>query len=345
VSERDCTRRPRILVVGCGGSISSVSAGLGAVPTLDAAQLVAELPEVEELAEIEARSFGLIPSAYMTLDLVAALHDELRSALGSGWYDGAVVTHGTDTLEEAAFALDLLWSGDAPIIVTGAMRNASLPSPDGPANILASIATAAAPAARGLGALVVLNDEIHAARLVQKSHTTSLAAFRSPSAGPIGYVAEGEARIVLVPARREALRPGSTPPSECPVALLTLGIGDDGRLLDAVLRSGYAGLVLEAFGGGHIPAKIAESDLFAEALAAMPVVLSSRTGAGPVLQRTYAGWSGSELDLLDRGLVSSGQLDGLKARVLLTLLLAGGADRREIARAFAVHGGYQRRVS
>src|SRR5581483_9949283 len=100
--------RPRVLVVGCGGSISSVRTGVGAVPTLDAAQLVAELPGVEELADLEARTFDIIPSAYMTLDLVVALADELESALASGSYDGVVLTHGTDTLEETAFALDLL---------------------------------------------------------------------------------------------------------------------------------------------------------------------------------------------------------------------------------------------
>jgi L-asparaginase len=310
------------------------------MPTLSAAELVAEVPGLNDIAKIEARSFAVVPSAYTTLDDVLRLHVELEAAVATGGVEGIVVTHGTDTLEEVAFALDLLWTHDLPVVITGAMRNASLPSADGPANILGSAVTAASAAARGLGVLVVMNDEIHAASLVRKSHTVSLAAFRSPSSGPIGYVAEGEARIVFAPRRHEAVGTGTTLPSAVPVALLTTAIGDDGRLLEPVLRSGYRGLVIEAFGGGHLPAAIAESPALAELVEAMPVVLASRTGAGALLRRSYSGWSGSELDLLDRGLIGSGLLDGRKARILLTFLLTTGADRSEVEGAFARHGGY-----
>lgn len=257
-----------------------------------------------------------------------------------GAFDGVVVTHGTDTLEEVAFALDLLWDDDRPLVITGAMRNASLPSPDGAANILASIATAAAPSARGLGVLAVLDDEIHAAGLVRKSHTSNLAAFRSPSAGPIGYVTEGEARILLEPRRQGPVRLGEAAPSTFPVALLTMSIGDDGRLLESVLPCGYRGLVLEAFGGGHLTRDVAESAVFHELVDTMPVVLSSRTGAGEVLRSSYSGWPGSEMDVLGRGAISSGVLDGRKARILLMFLLASGADRVQIENTLARHGRY-----
>jgi L-asparaginase len=326
--------RPVVLVVGCGGSISSVQRGAGAVPQLDAAQLVADVPGLRDVAEIEARSFSLVPSAYETLDDVIRLRRELEGADAAGF----VVTHGTDTLEEVAFALDLLWGRDEPVVLTGAMRNASLASPDGPANILASTVTAASPGARGLGVLVVLNDEIHAARSVRKSHTASLAAFASPGAGPLGYVHEGRARIVTRPRRHEPLRVESA--ADVPVALLTLAIGDDGRLLEHLVPCGYRGVVIEAFGGGHFPAAIAESEVLRTLVESVPVVLSSRTGAGEVLRSTYSGWAGSEMDLLDRGLIASGLLDGPKSRVLLTFLLAGGAGRDEMAQAFARHGLY-----
>src|SRR5262249_37369809 len=152
----------------------------------------------------------VVPSADITLNDVVRLRGELEAEVAARGDElaGIVITHGTDTLEEVAFALDLLWEPDTPVVITGAMRNASLPSPDGRANVLASAATATAPDARGLGVLVVMNDEIHAARHVRKTHTASLAAFRSPTVGPIGYVTEGEARIVLAPSRRDPIPNG-----------------------------------------------------------------------------------------------------------------------------------------
>jgi L-asparaginase len=244
---------------------------------------------------------------------------------------GVVVTMGTDTVEEMAFALDLLVDRDEPIVVTGAMRNPTLPGADGPANLLASVRVAASPSAAGLGTMVVFNDEIHAARYVRKGHTTSPAAFRSPSAGPLGWIVEARVRIAFrLPHRHHV---------ECPllakdrqVALLSAVLGDDGRLLGLVAQAGYEGLVVEAFGGGHVPDAWVDK---LEGLAAeMPVLLASRTGAGEMLRETY-GFRGSESDLLARGLISAGQLDGHKARVLLALLLRAGAGRDRIAAEFS----------
>jgi L-asparaginase len=239
-----------------------------------------------------------------------------------------------------AFALDLLWESEVPVVVTGAMRNASLIGADGGANLLASAVTAATPSARGLGVVVVLNDEIHAARLARKVHTTSPATFASPGFGPLGYVHEGEARIVLRPADRSSVPVPSAPVADWPVALLKVGLGDDGRLLEPILAAGFRGVVIEAFGGGHLPPAIAESAALREIVDQLPVVLASRTGSGEVLTKTYSGWVGSEADLLARGLVSAGGLDGPKARILLSLLLSGAADLDGVAQAFARHGRY-----
>src|SRR6185437_15072259 len=128
------------------------------------------------------------------------LRDEILRRVEDG-SAGIVITQGTDTIEETAFALDLLWAGHAPIVITGAMRNPTLPGADGPANLLAAVRVAASPAARGLGVLVVIADEIHAARFVSKRHTQSPAAFAA-LAGPLGWVSEGDVRIVLVPVKR-----------------------------------------------------------------------------------------------------------------------------------------------
>ncbi len=322
--------QPRIDVLSLGGTIAmSGPATTGVVPTLTGADLVAAVPQLAEVAAVEASSFRLVPGAHLTIDDIVALAAEIDRRLAAG-AAGVVVSQGTDTIEEVAFALDLLVAGDGPVVVTGAMRNPTLPGADGPANLLASVQVAASGVTRGLGAVVVLNDEIHAARFVQKTHTQSPAAFRSPLAGPLGWVAEGEPRLVARPLRRHhvAVAPDSV---DRPVAIYTAALGDDARLLGMVGQIGYAGLVVEAMGGGHLPAVIVEP--LARLAASIPVVLASRTGRGEVLRHTY-GFPGSERDLRSRGLLGAGCLDGPKARILLSLLLRSGADREEIARRF-----------
>jgi L-asparaginase len=308
---------------------------MGATPRLGAADLVADLPELAGIAEIQTHTFSTVPSSDLTLDDVLALRDLIDDRVRrSPDLDGVVVTQGTDTLEEAAFALDLLWDGRCPVVVTGAMRNASVPGSDGPANLLAAVATAISARAHDAGVLVVADDQIHAAAYVRKTHTHSTATFRSPTLGPVGYVVENEAHLPLLPRRRPRLArlPRSVGPS--PVALVTFGMGDDARLLAAVLGSGYRGVVIEAMGGGHLPGHVATSEELKILVGTMPVVLSSRAGAGHLLRSTYS-FTGSESDLLARGLISSGALDGRKARILLSLLLAGSATRSDVERAFA----------
>jgi L-asparaginase len=331
-------RRPLALIVSCGGTISSVPVGAsgGAVPRVGAADLVAGLPELAAIADIETQTLSVVPSSDLTLDDVLALRALIDSrARSAPALAGVVVTQGTDTLEETAFALDLLWDDPCPVVVTGAMRHAGIPGSDGPANLLAATATAVSAAARGRGVLVVAGDEIHAAAYVRKTHTHSPATFRSPLAGPLGYVAENEPQLLLTPRRlpRLAVIPRSVGPS--PAALVSFGLGDDARMLGAIVTAGYRGAVIEAMGGGHLPASVAGSAELKALVDAMPVVLSSRTGAGRLLRSTYS-FAGSESDLLARGLISSGHLDGRKSRVLLSLLLAGGAERAEMERAFAM---------
>lgn len=315
--------RPLVHVLGLGGTIAMRrDASGGAVPRLSSEDLVAAVPALAEVAEVTAETVDQRPGAALEIETLLRVRAQAAAAL-SGGAAGVVITQGTDTIEEAAFALDLLHDGDAPAVVTGAMRHPDLTGADGPANLLAAVATAADPVARGLGCVVVLGDEIHAATRVAKRDPARPHAFVSPGLGPLGAVVEQRPRLATRPARRSpTLAPDAADPIPA-VALLPAALGDDGRLLEALPDLGYAGLVVEAFGAGHVPPSWVEP---LERLASrMPVVLASRTGAGPVLSRTY-GFAGSESDLLARGLRSAGWLDGPKARVALVLALAADPD-------------------
>ena len=205
-------RLPRLLVLSLGGTITMVpdSAG-GIAPKLGAAELVASVPALAEVAEIEAHSPFRLPSPSLTPANLVEVARRIEEGFASG-FDGAVVIQGTDTIEESAFILDLLVGGDKPVVVTGAMRGADAPGADGPANLLAAAIVAASPEARGLGTLAVLNYDIHAARFVQKSHTALPSAFSSPLVGPLGVVAEGRPRFFARVSRAPASRPRTARP-------------------------------------------------------------------------------------------------------------------------------------
>jgi len=347
---------PKVTLIALGGTIAMTSqreeaaggtpAGSAmppatVAPGLDAHALVRAVPALRDVADLTAVQFRQLPGAHLKISDLIELAGEITHHIDAG-AAGVVVTQGTDTIEECAFALDLLVDRAAPVVVTGAMRNPTLPGADGPANLLASVRVAASREAVGLGTVVVFNDEIHAARFVQKTHTTSIATFRSPSAGPLGWTIEERVTIAARPAISQSARRIPTadlfvPENrgvEHPVALLTATLGDDGRLLGAIDGLGYEGLVVEAFGAGHLPDTWV--DKLEQLALRQPVVLASRTGSGEMLRHTY-GFRGSESDLLARGLISAGVLSGPKARILLSLLLHTTSSRLEIERYLGLH--------
>jgi len=322
--------KPRIQVFALGGTIAMAPRREGGVaPGLDAGDLVGGITAWTGDVEVVAETLFSLPSASLAFAQVAEVAARARAAVETGAV-GVVVTQGTDTLEETAYLLDLLLDLEAPVVVTGAMRAPSQAGPDGPANLVAAIEVAASAEARGAGVLLVFNDEIHAARFVAKRHTHKPSAFVSPLAGPIGWIAEGRVRVPLKPAR-----PSPTfawPAAGLPEVVLLAGPpDDDGRLVRALLADPPAGVVLQAMGAGHTPRPLAP--LLGDLADRIPVVLASRTGAGETLRRTY-GFDGSEIDLSRRGLIPAGWLDAPKARILLALLLADGADRARIIAAF-----------
>lgn len=320
-----------VSVLALGGTIASTGAGPGVTPTLTAEQLVESVPGLAEVARIKADTFRQVPSPELTLVDLVALAREIERRISAG-DTGVVITQGTNTIEETAFVLDLLVHSDAPVVVTGAMRNPTLAGADGPANLLGAVSTAVSAQARGMGTLVVFADEIHAARYVRKAHTQSIAPFRSSPIGPIGWLSEGAVHIGARPVGRRQLELEHVPEPAPAVALLTFGQGDEGLLAAAVEPAGYRGLVIEATGGGHVTARsVPELERLA---ATMPVVLASRTGGGEVLRRTYS-FVGSEIDLAERGLISAGAIGASLARMLLRLLLAAEATREDVRQAFA----------
>ncbi len=292
--------------------------------------LTAAVPGLSELGRpVEIQDIEAVPSANLTAAKILDVVDAASKAVADG-ATGVVVTQGTDTLEETAFLVDQVWPHPQPFVLTGAMRNPTLAGPDGPANLLAAARVACSPAARDLGALVVFKEEIHAARWVRKTHSTSTATFASPNAGPIGHVVEDRVRILARPARLDGVQGRAEPAAleATRVALYTVTMDDDGLLLQG-LADTHQGLVVAGFGVGHVPSALAP--VLGELAARMPVVLTSRTGGGSVLRNTYRS-VGSESDLLERGLIDGGFLDPYKARVLLRLLLATDED---ITAAFA----------
>ncbi len=329
----------RIGIGGLGGTIAMKPAAPGEAPTpgLSAGDLVAAVPGLADVAEIVTHQIANVASPSLTLDHLLDTFAWARGLVDAG-AGGVVLTHGTDTLEESAFLLDLLWDRDAPVVLTGAMRSAGMAGAEGPAYLLAAAQTAVSEDARGLGVLACLNDTVHLAARVTKTASMSVETFAAPGVGPLGYVVEGVFRPRWRPVGPR--RPSLAVPRRGTVSvpLVESAFDDDGSLIRLVAGSGVRALVVSAGGVGHVSEKVA--DVLEEVLGAgvLPVV-ASRTVRGGTARRLY-GFRGSESDLLDRGIPLAGHLSGRKARLLVHVMLAAGASQAEVRTELAARGAH-----
>lgn len=327
---------PRVAVVTTGGTIDSLGAdrldlaayletGRRLEPGELLASVAAELAGIARVIEIP---YERVAAHAMTDEHLAGLVALVAAILARGEADGVVVTHGTNTLEETAWLLHLAVATDAPIVLTGAMRPASALSADGPLNLVEAVRVAASAGARGLGALVVMDDTIHGARAVTKTNTLRVDAFASPMTGPVGRV-DGDGRVVIAsrPARGTTLRGAyaavdlRTLPRVDVVASYQ---GADGALVDAAVAAGARGIVSAATGDGY-PTPWQVEALERAAAAGVVIVQSSRVGSGRVPPLPA---------LVARGWVAADDLVPWKARVLLRLALAAGEDVPAICSRF-----------
>jgi L-asparaginase len=308
-------------IITTGGTIASRidPASGGAVPAVGASELVALAPTIHEFAsDVRVTDFGMLQSWNIGADVMLRIAAMAAECLHDDAVAGVVITHGTDTMEETAFALDLLLGGEKPVVLTGAMRNAGDPGFDGPRNLTAAVRVAVDAEARERGALVVMNDEIHAARFVTKTHTTAFSTFASPETGAVGLIDDRGVWFRWRPAPQLVLAPAR---AETNVHLVKMAAGADSLLLRALLEARVGGVVIEGSGAGNVP-NVWNEPIAALIAASIPVVLVSRCQTGRIVP-VYGGPGGGRT-LRDLGVIDGGWLSGPKARVALSLALGSG---------------------
>ena len=323
--------KPKVVLITTGGTIAMRHDPVrgGDVPAVSGPELIDAVPPLAGLAAIEVVEFANIPSPHMTPQHMRALGDEVEKKLLDPAVAGVVVTHGTDTLEETAYFLDLYVRSEKPVCFTAAMRGAGAVSPDGPGNILRAVRCAASPIARGKGTLVVMNEEIHAARDVAKTHSANPKTFASPFWGPLGYVDEDTVLFRREPVSRQTIHP-ETP--EYDVHLVRLAAGSDDFLLHCLIDRGVQGIVIEGFGRGNVPPATLPG-IQRAVTANIPIVLATRCAGGRVLD-VYA-YEGGVRGLVGMGVIPGGEISGHKARIKLMLALGETRSRERLAACFA----------
>ena len=320
----------KIAVVFNGGTISmKVDEKIkAAVPSLSGEEIMSMVTGVENYAEIISYNFSSLPSPHITPELMMKLSNFIQELVDRDDIEGVVVTHGTDTLEETAYFLDLTVKTKKPIIVTGAMRSSSELGYDGPFNLATSICTAIAEESKGRGVIVCFNGELNDAREVTKVNSMALNAFRTPNFGPVGIVDNNKVIFYRKGKKGEKFSPETM---DKDVALIKCVAGMDSSYLEFAMQKGFKGIVIVGLGRGNVPPTMVDG--IKKAISNnIPVVLVSRCFEGRVFE-SY-GYEGGGKHLMDLGVIFGDNMPGQKARIRLLTAINSGKSMSEIKTLF-----------
>ncbi|HEH2861829.1 TPA: asparaginase [Staphylococcus aureus] len=317
-----------LLVIHTGGTISMSQDQSNKVVTNDINPISLHQDVINQYAQIDELNPSNVPSPHMTIQHVKQLKDIILEAVTNKYYDGFVITHGTDTLEETAFLLDLILGIEQPVVITGAMRSSNEIGSDGLYNYISAIRVASDEKARHKGVMVVFNDEIHTARNVTKTHTSNTNTFQSPNHGPLGVLTKDRVQFHHMPYRQQALKNVN---EKLNVPLVKAYMGMPGDIFSFYSREGIDGMVIEALGQGNMPPSALEGIQQLVSLN-IPIVLVSRSFNG-IVSPTYA-YDGGGYQLAQQGFIFSNGLNGPKARLKLLVALSNNLDKAEIKSYF-----------
>ncbi|HDJ6620602.1 TPA: asparaginase [Staphylococcus aureus] len=317
-----------LLVIHTGGTISMSQDQSNKVVTNDINPISLHQDVINQYAQIDELNPFNVPSPHMTIQHVKQLKDIILEAVTNKYYDGFVITHGTDTLEETAFLLDLILGIEQPVVITDAMRSSNEIGSDGLYNYISAIRVASDEKARHKGVMVVFNDEIHTARNVTKTHTSNTNTFQSPNHGPLGVLTKDRVQFHHMPYRQQALENVN---EKLNVPLVKAYMGLPGDIFSFYSREGIDGMVIEALGQGNIPPSALEGIQQLVSLN-IPIVLVSRSFNG-IVSPTYA-YDGGGYQLAQQGFIFSNGLNGPKARLKLLVALSNNLDKAEIKSYF-----------
>ena len=320
----------KVAVIFTGGTISmKIDPRIhAAIPALSSEEIMAMVTNIEKFADVEIINFSNLPSPHITPKIMMELTKLVKKTIAKDGITGVVVTHGTDSLEETDYILDLTIKSEKPIVVAGAMRNSSELGYDGSSNLAAAICTAISNKSKNKGVLVVMNNEVNAASEVTKTNTLALDTFKSPEFGPLGIVDNDEVIFYRDIVSRDFI---DTETIESKVALLKTGPGMNSDLINFCIESEYKGIVIEGLGRGNLPPEMIEG-VKKSIEKNIPIVLVSRCPTGRVLD-TY-GYKGGGKHLRKLGVIFGGNLPGQKARIKLMLALSTTKNMNDIRNLF-----------
>ncbi|WP_323702317.1 asparaginase [Mammaliicoccus sp. Dog046] len=320
----------RILVIHTGGTISmSEDKDTGKVETNEEHPMYRHQAFIQSLGDITEINPFQVPSPHMNNEYIIKLKDIISQSIENNEYDAFVITHGTDTLEETAYLLDLTLDTELPIILTGAMRSSNEIGSDGLYNYVSALKVASSEDAKNKGVMVVFNDEIHTAKNVTKTHTSNTSTFQSPNYGPIGSVTKTNVTFHHQPFHNRKL-PEIDPSIKIAIIKAHMDLSSD--IFNFLVEQQYDGVIIEALGQGNMPPTALEG-INNVLTAQIPVVMVSRSFNG-VVEGTYA-YDGGGYQLQQMGIILSNGLNGQKARLKLLVGLSNHLNKEGLIKYFA----------